>query len=128
MRMKITKIWICVALAASVYGLAAAARAADDPARFYGTWQASFLFNGQMITMVSVHDAGGYKNYVNNAPAGEGSYSAANGRYTAGAEPPNDSGTYRFLGDNVVVATNSAGQTVTWKRIKAQPDAAVTPP
>jgi TPR repeat protein len=118
-----------MALAAGLIGLAAAARAADDTARFYGTWQTSFLFNGQMITMVSVHDASGYKNYVNNAPAGEGSYSAANGRYTAGADAPNDSGTYRFLGDNTVIATNSAGQTVTWKRIKAaQPDAAVTPP
>jgi TPR repeat protein len=127
--MKITKIWICMALAAGVFGLTASARAADDTARFYGSWQASFLFNGQMITMVSVHDASGFKNYVNNIPAGAGSYSATSGKYAAGADAPNDSGTYRFINENTVIATNSAGQTVTWKRINAAaPNAAVTPP
>ena len=59
-----TRIWIYVAVAAGLIGLATVARAADDTARFYGTWKTSFLYNGQTVTMVSVHDASGYKNYV----------------------------------------------------------------
>ena len=122
MRTRSTKIRFCVTLVAALIGLATAAHAADDTARFYGTWETSAPYNGQMVTIVSVHDASGYKNYMRlpggNTPAGDGTFSAANGRYTTSADKPNDSGTYRFLGDNIVVCTNAAGQTVSWKRDK----------
>jgi hypothetical protein len=76
--------------------------------------------NGQNITIVSMHNAQGYRNFVlaqsGNIPAGDGTFSAANGRYTTSAEKPNDSGSYRFLDSETVVCTNAAGQTVTWKR------------
>jgi hypothetical protein len=115
-----TRISTCAVLAAGLLGLAATARAGDDTARFYGTWKTSFPYNGQMVTMISVHDASGFKNYVvlpsGNTPAGDGQFSAANGRWTASGEKPNDSGTYHFLGDNTVVCTNAAGQAVTWRR------------
>jgi hypothetical protein len=77
---------------------------------------------------VSVHDASGYKNYVGNMPAGGGTFSATNGKYTTSADNPNDSGTYHFLGDNIVVCTNAAGQTVTWKRDKTPAPAPATAP
>jgi hypothetical protein len=127
MRTNIKKIWFGIALAAGSIALATAARGADDTARFYGTWQTSFPFNGQTVTMVSVHDAGGYKNYVNNVPVGNGSFSAANGKYTAAAPPPNDSGTYHFINDNTIIATNSAGQTVTWTRVKTSASSSPAP-
>ena len=122
MRTRSTKIRFCVTLVAALIGLATSAHAADDTARFYGTWETSAPYNGQMVTIVSVHDASGYKNYMRlpggNTPAGDGTFSAANGRYTTSADKPNDSGTYRFLGDNIVVCTNAAGQTISWKRDK----------
>lgn len=99
---------------------AAAAPAGNDTVRFYGTWTASMAANGQNITIVSMHNAQGYRNFVlaqsGNIPAGDGTFSAANGRYTTSAEKPNDSGSYRFLDSETVVCTNAAGQTVTWKR------------
>jgi hypothetical protein len=92
----------------------------DDTARFYGTWRGQFEANGQTVTLISVHDAEGYRNFLvandGQAPAGQGFFAAANGRYTAGAPKPNDSGTYRFTDSETVVCTNSAGQTVTWRR------------
>ena len=53
-----TRTWTCVALVTGLIGLAAAAQAADDTARFYGTWGTSVAFNGQMVPMVSVHGPG----------------------------------------------------------------------
>jgi TPR repeat protein len=106
-------------------GLAGSAHAADDTARFYGTWDAIFPYNGQMVTIVSIHDSGGFKNYVvlpsGNSPAGDGTFSAANGRYKTSAPKPNDAGTYRFVNDDSVVCTNAAGQTLTWNRDKTSP-------
>ena len=116
-----------MALAAGLLGLAATVRGGDDTARFYGTWSTSFVFNGQTVNMVSVNDASGYKNYVGNAFAGGGTFSAANGKYKMSAEKPNDSGTYHFVDDNTVICTNSAGLTVTWKRVAAQPGAPAAP-
>jgi hypothetical protein len=110
-------------------GPAAAARAGDDTARFYGTWTASTSANGQTATILSVHNAQGYRNFVvtqtGNIPAGSGTFSAANGRYTTSAEKPNDSGSYRFLDSETAVCTNAAGQTVTWKRQAKPVDANV---
>ena len=92
----------------------------DDTARFFGTWKGQFEANGQTVTLVSVHDAQGYRNFLvantGQVPAGQGSFAAKNGRYTAAAPKPNDSGTYRFSDSETVVCTNSAGQTVTWRR------------
>ncbi len=123
MRTRCATIRTCVALVTGLIGMALAAQAADDTARFYGTWGTSFAVNGKMVAMVSVHDSAGFKNYIvlptGNAPAGEGTFSAANGKYTTSAPKPNDSGTYRFMGDTTVVCTNAAGQTAIWKRLKA---------
>ena len=97
------------------------ARAADDTARFYGSWTAAFPLNGQTVTLLSIHDASGYKNFVvgpTNVSAGNGSFSAANGKYSTSAPAPNDAGTYHFLNNDTVVCTNAAGQTLTWKRSK----------
>ena len=117
--------WSCVALVAAAIGLPRAAHAGGDTARFYGTWNTSIPYNDQTVTLVSVHDSKGYRNYVvlatGNTPAGDGTFSAANGTYRTSADKPNDSGTYRFIDDNTVVCTNAAGQTVTWKRDKSVP-------
>ena len=114
------RIGMCSALAAGLIGLVTVARAADDTARFFGTWKTTFPYNGATVTLVSVHDASGYHNYVvlptGNQPAGDGAFSAANGKWTAGADKPNDSGTYHFTNNNTIVCTNAAGQTVTWIR------------
>jgi TPR repeat protein len=110
-------------LAIASGGGTTAAHASDDTARFYGTWETAVPYNGKMHTLVSVHDAGGYHNHFRlpggDAPAGEGEFSAANGRYTAVAPKPNDSGTYVFMGNDTVACTNSAGQTAVWQRVKA---------
>jgi hypothetical protein len=99
----------------------------DDTARFYGTWKGEFEANGQTVTLISVHDAKGYRNFLagngGQVPAGQGSFAAANGRYTAAAPKPNDSGTYRFTDSETAVCTNSAGQTVTWHRTAKPVDA-----
>ncbi len=109
-------------LIVALLGIAAAARAGDDTVRMYGTWKTSVLYNGQMVTVISVHDESGFKNYVvtpsGNTPYGQGAFSAANGRYTTSAPKPNDSGIYHFINENTMVATNSAGQTAIWKRDK----------
>ena len=120
-----SKVLTYAVLAGSFAALATLLFAADDTARFYGTWKTEFPYYGQNVTMVSVHDASGYKNYVlvpngatptGMAPIGDGTFSAANGKYTAAAAKPNNSGTYRFTDDNTIVCANAAGQTVTWKR------------
>lgn len=98
-------------------------RAADDTARFYGSWTASFPMNGQTVTILSIHDASGYKNFAvgstGNVPAGEGSFVAADGKYSTSAPVPNNAGIYHFLGNDTVVCTNGAGQTLIWIRAKA---------
>ena len=98
------------------------ARAGDDTARFYGTWEAHIQANGQIVTVISVHDANGYKNFVRlpsgDTPAGEGTFSAANGRYQTNAPSPNNGGVYYFLGNDTAVCTNLAGKIVTWRRLK----------
>jgi hypothetical protein len=120
MRMLRAPVLTCVVVLTALTRFAPAARAADDTVRFYGTWRTSIVINGQTVTMISVHDANGYANYIvtptGNAPAGTGTFSAANGKYKTSAPQPNDSGTYHFLDDNTVVCSNAAGQTVTWKK------------
>ncbi|MBS0580623.1 MAG: DUF4189 domain-containing protein [Proteobacteria bacterium] len=100
--------------------LAAAPAAGDDTARFYGSWTASFPVNGQTMTVLSVHDARGYRNFNvtsgGNAPLDTGTFSAAHGRYHTSAPKPNDSGTYRFLDSDTAECTNAAGETLTWRR------------
>ena len=133
MRMLRAAVVTCVIVLTALTRLAPAARAADDTVRFYGTWRTRFVVNGQTVTMISVHDANGYANYIvtptGNAPAGSGTFSAANGKYKTSAPQPNDSGTYHFLDDNTVICSNAAGQTVTWKKepAAAQPRAPAQP-
>lgn len=124
--------WACVTLISALTWLAPAACASDDTARFYGSWRTSVVLNGQTITVLSVHDANGFTNYVvtpnGNVPAGSGTFSAANGKYKTSAPQPNDSGTYHFLDDNTVVCSNAAGQTVTWKKDGAGAPRSPAPP
>jgi TPR repeat protein len=137
METRSSKLWMRFLLLSACVAFAATTRAGDDTARFYGTWQATFPYNGQMITMLSVHDEGGYKNYVvaptGNVPAGDGTFQAANGKYTTSAPAPNNTGFYHFIGSNTVVCTNAAGQTLTWKRyhgptpVAANPSPAASP-
>ena len=112
--------------------LATGARAADDTARFYGTWKTTVVLNGQTVTVISVHDASGYKNYAQtpagNTPAGDGTFMAANGKWSSNAPFPNNGGVYHFLNNDTVVATNAAAQTVTWTRDKAAEAAAAKGP
>ncbi|HEY2822658.1 MAG TPA: tetratricopeptide repeat protein [Candidatus Acidoferrum sp.] len=127
------KLRACLSFLLVSLAIAAAvpARAGDDTSRFDGTWQAIFPFNGQMITMRSVHDGNGYTNYVvtntGEQPAGNGTFQAANGKYTTSAPYPNNAGVYHFIGNDTVVCVNAAGQTLTWKRYKL-PRAASSPP
>lgn len=115
-----TKAWTSAAVTGCLVLLAGAALGADDNARFVGTWKTSFPYNRQIVNMISIHDPGTFKNFVvtptGNVPAGEGTFSAANGKWTAGAPAPNNVGIYKFLGDNTVVCTNAIGQTITWRR------------
>lgn len=109
-------------LAFSALAMAGApVHAADDTARFLGTWEAQIPVNGQALTMVSIHDAAGYHNFWRgpdgDKPAGDGGFSAANGKYTTTAPWPNNAGTYRFTSDGIAVCTNAAGATVTWRRV-----------
>src|ERR1017187_6942254 len=128
MLMRCARIWIYGAVFVGLIGVAAVAQAADDTARFYGTWKSSFPYNGQTITMVSVHDASGYKNYVvtptGNQAAGDGTFSAANGKWSSSAAAPNNVGVYHFLNNNTVVCTNAAGLGGTWRREKSAPSPA----
>ncbi len=104
----------------TLIGHSPAARAADDTARFFGQWKTTIAANGQTVTIISVHDANGYNNYVLTPTgftfAGSGAYSAANGIWFAAASPPNNGGTYHFVDSNTVICSNAAGQTVTWRR------------
>ena len=122
MRMRRTKDWAWLVVLTVSFGLAGSAQAADDTARFYGTWKATFPYNGQTVTMVSVHNNNGFANYFvlpsGYSPAGNGTFSAANGRYVTNAASPNNSGTYRFINNDAVICTNAAGQTLTWRREK----------
>jgi TPR repeat protein len=126
------RIWIRSALVVGLIGMATVAHAADDTARFYGTWKTSFPYNGQTVTMVSVHDASGYKNYVvtptGYQPAGDGTFSAANGKWTSSAAQPNNVGVYHFIDNNTVVWTNAVGQVVTWRRDKSAQISPTPPP
>jgi Tfp pilus assembly protein PilF len=120
MRWRWTNIWLCAALAAGAIGGAATARAADDTARFNGTWQATIPYNGQTITVVSVHDGSTFKNYVigpnGNVPVGGGTISAVDGKWIITSPQGNDSGTYEFTDDNTAVCKDVTGATVVWKR------------
>src|SRR5580698_5888250 len=134
MRKRRTRIWISMALSAGALlaGGARRAQAADDTARFYGAWIASFELNGQMVVLESIHDGSGYKNYVRlpnggSTPAGGGSFSASNGKWTATAAAPDNSGTYTFADDYTAACTNAAGQTVHWLRLYVTPPKGVTP-
>ncbi len=135
------------AFAAGVIGLAAllgpvpSARAADDTARFFGQWKITVTSNGQTVTIISVHDADGFKNYIQTPSGftffGSGAFSASNGIWMAAAPPPNNGGTYHFVNADTVICNNAVGQTVTWKRDSTplpqgagshtQPEPAVTP-
>lgn len=116
---RICRIAVLVALTVSLSPLTA--HAADDTARFYGTWQAHILVNGQKITVISIHDANGYHNFVRtpsgDTPAGDGTFSAKNGAYRTSAPAPNNGGVYYFVNNDTAVCTNLAGQIVTWRRI-----------
>ena len=124
---KIVSRWIrlCLsaALAAGVIGFigpARSAHAADDTARFYGQWKTVVTNNGQSVTIISVHDADGFKNYIQTPSgltfAGSGAFSAANGIWFAAAPPPNNGGTYHFVNADTAICNNAIGQTVTWRR------------
>lgn len=60
---RLPKLYICLLLLAALFA-AVSMRAGDDTARFYGTWQAIFPFNGQMVTMRTTHDENGYSNVI----------------------------------------------------------------
>jgi hypothetical protein len=104
----------------ALIGHAPAAHAADDTARFYGQWKTTINNNGQRLTIISVHDANGYKNYVATTTgftfAASGAFSAANGMWLAESPPPNNGGAYHFVDNDTVVCSNAVGQTVTWRR------------
>jgi hypothetical protein len=116
----------------SLLGYATAARAADDTARFFGQWKTRVSSNGQTITIISIHDGSGFKNYVLTSTgfvfAGSGAYSAANGIWLAAAPAPNNGGTYHFVDSNTVICSNAAGQTVTWRRDSTPLSQAAAPP
>jgi hypothetical protein len=107
-------------MTAGVIGMAAGSWAADDTGHFIGNWKAAFLYNGQWVNLVSVHDATGFKNYVilpqGSVPIGDGTFSAADGKWTTSADKPNDSGTYQFMDKNTFVCKNSVGQSLVWQR------------
>src|SRR5271165_6044960 len=98
------KTWIrlCLntALAVGLIGHPPASRAADDTARFFGQWRTTVSSNGQTVTIISLHDANGFRNYVLTPTgftfAGSGAFSAVNGIWFAADPPPNNGGTYRF--------------------------------
>jgi Flp pilus assembly protein TadD len=120
MRIPSTKIWTRIAVAAGLLGLSAIARGADDTARFNGTWKGAVPYNGQQITILSVHDGSTYTNYVvtptGNVPAGGGTFGAADGQWTVTSAQGNDSGTYQFTDNNTAVCKDVAGVTVVWQR------------
>ena len=99
---------------------ASALRAADDTKLFLGQWKAGFPYGNAWVTIVSIHDEKGYKNYIltpqGAAPAGEGSFSAADAKWTTSADKPNDSGTYQFMDKNTALCANALGQQLVWQR------------
>jgi TPR repeat protein len=121
-----------MALAAGAVGMVPTVRAANDTARFNGKWKTSFLYNGQTVTMVSIHEGSGFENYVlvpNGAvAAGSGTFSAVDGKWTASADKPNNSGTYHFANNNTIMCTNALGQAVVWQRDDAPLPPVVAPP
>jgi len=130
------KIWLrrCLnaACAITVLGLAPATHAADDTARFYGQWKTTVSANGQTVTIISLHDAGGFRNYIVTPTgltfAGSGAFSAANGIWFAASPPPNNGGTYHFTDSNTAICSNAVGQTVTWRRDRTPLGAGIAPP
>jgi TPR repeat protein len=127
-----TKVCMCIALVVGLFGPGAAIHAADDTTRFNGTWEFTFPYNGQMLTMVSEHSGGTFKNHV-RLPNGDtsvvqGQFSALKGRWTATADQPNDSGSYRFIDNDTVICTNAIGQTATWHRVGAAQHVSVPHP
>jgi hypothetical protein len=100
---------------------AAGPQESDDTARFYGSWSVTFLYLNIPVTVVSVHDAKGYQNYIltpeGAAPAGVGHFAAANGKWSSDdTAAPNNGGTYSFVDNNTLYSTNALGQGGTWQR------------
>ena len=121
-----------LAAVALLAGCAGRAQAADDTVRFYGAWIANVEYNGQMVIIQSIHDGSGYRNYTrlpfSVTPTGNGSFAAANGRWTAAAAAPDNSGTYNFIDDDTIVATDAVGQAVIWRRNDGALPAGIAPP
>jgi hypothetical protein len=121
-----------VAGLAASFGSARPAQAAEDTARFYGQWKMTVSANGQTLTIISLHDGSGFRNYVETPTgltfAGSGAFSAANGIWFAASPPPNNGGTYRFVNDNTAVCSNAIGQTVTWRRDNTPLGQGIAPP
>jgi hypothetical protein len=109
----------CLTVFAAFILLATTARAGDDTARFYGTWKTTATVNGQTVTIISVHDASGYRNVL-KMPTGDvpvaGTFHAADGNWSSNTPYPYNSGTYRFQDNDHVVQTNAAGEMLTWVR------------
>lgn len=135
------KLCLAAALAAGLGASNLSARAADDTARFYGQWKGTAVINGQSVTVISVHDANGYMNYVVTPTgltfAASGSFYAVNGVWTATPGTGN-TGSYHFIDKDTVICNNTSGLVVTWRRdstplgripgAPSQPAAAVAPP
>ena len=120
MRKTWIKLGLSTAIAAGFACIIPVARAADDTALFYGQWKTTVPVNGQMVTLISVHDASGSTTYIQTANgitlASVAAFSAANGLWFAAVPPPNNAGTYHFVNKDKAVCTNAIGQTVTWTR------------
>src|SRR5581483_7615673 len=113
-------LWTRLALLALLLAAARPARAEDDTAKFNGKWKGVVPVNGQSLTMQSIHDGNVYKNYV-IAPtgaiaAGDGTFSAVEGKWTAVASNGSDSGTYHFLNPDRVFCKDVNGVIVVWER------------
>lgn len=108
------------------------AHASDDTARFYGQWKTTVSVNGQTVTIISLHDASGFRNYFVTPTgltfAGSGAFSASNGIWFAASPPPNNGGTYRFVDNNTAICSNAVGQTVTWRRDSTPLGQGIAPP
>src|SRR5579863_2898700 len=95
------------ALAAGLLGQPSSAHASDDTARFYGQWKTIVSSNGQTVTIISLHDASGFRNYFVTPTgltfAGSGAFSATNGIWFAASPPPNNGGTYHFVDNNTAI-------------------------
>jgi hypothetical protein len=112
---------LAFAFAFSLVAFADSPQKTDDTARFYGNWTGTFLYNNVPVTMLSVHDAKGVKNYIllpqGAAPVGSGDFSAAGGTWSSVNSPaPNNTGTYKFIDNNTAFCTNALGQGLLWQR------------